>query len=197
MEVATSHASYRGMQGPHCDGVLRLVTNRLDLPAELVAEIYRLRWVIEQPQRTRGLHQITEVIRTGAATALSASGVRCCAVEAFLDVPSGGVARALSPALLASAARMARAQPGSRERRAGCPKRTSGERARATPTHALVGYHAEAVGKPLARLAEPAVPNRIAIVAFAHSMLTALRHPWLRWSATPATGHRAAPHVGR
>jgi len=24
-------------------------------------------------------------------------------------------------------------------------------------------------------------------------MLTALRHPWLRWSATPAPGARAAP----
>lgn len=46
------HESYRGMQGPHCDGVLRLVTNRLDLPAELVAEIYRLRWVIEMFFRT-------------------------------------------------------------------------------------------------------------------------------------------------
>ena len=29
----------RGWKGPHCDGVLRLVTNRLDLPAELIAEI--------------------------------------------------------------------------------------------------------------------------------------------------------------
>ena len=46
------HESYRGRQGPHCDGVLRLVTNRLDLPAELVAEIYRLRWVIEMFFRT-------------------------------------------------------------------------------------------------------------------------------------------------
>ena len=46
------HESYRGMQGPHCDGVLRLVTNRLDLPAELIAEIYRLRWVIEMFFRT-------------------------------------------------------------------------------------------------------------------------------------------------
>ena len=46
------HESYRGMQGPHCDGVLRLVTNRLDLPAELIAEMYRLRWVIEMFFRT-------------------------------------------------------------------------------------------------------------------------------------------------
>jgi hypothetical protein len=42
----------RGMRGPTCDGVLRLVTNRLDLPAELIAEIYRLRWVIEMVFRT-------------------------------------------------------------------------------------------------------------------------------------------------
>jgi len=33
------HESSRGWKGPHCDGVLRLVTNRLDLPAELIAEI--------------------------------------------------------------------------------------------------------------------------------------------------------------
>jgi hypothetical protein len=46
------HESYRGMQGPHCDGVLRLVTNRIDLPAELIAEMYRLRWVIEMFFRT-------------------------------------------------------------------------------------------------------------------------------------------------
>jgi IS4 transposase len=32
--------------------VLRLVTNRLDLPAELIAEMYRLRWVIEMFFRT-------------------------------------------------------------------------------------------------------------------------------------------------
>jgi len=31
--------------------VLRLVTNRLDLPAELIAEIYRLRWIIEMSFR--------------------------------------------------------------------------------------------------------------------------------------------------
>ena len=46
------HEGSRGMRGPTCDGVLRLVTNRLDLPAELIAEIYRLRWVIEMFFRT-------------------------------------------------------------------------------------------------------------------------------------------------
>ena len=46
------HESYRGMKGPDCDGLLRLVTNRLDLPAELIAEMYRLRWVIEMFFRT-------------------------------------------------------------------------------------------------------------------------------------------------
>jgi hypothetical protein len=46
------HESSRGTLGPHCDGVLRLVTNRLDLPAELIAEIYRLRWIIEMFFRT-------------------------------------------------------------------------------------------------------------------------------------------------
>lgn len=42
-----AHESYRGMQGPRCDGTLRIATNRLDLPAELIADIYRQRWLIE------------------------------------------------------------------------------------------------------------------------------------------------------
>jgi hypothetical protein len=46
------HAGCRNMRGPTCDGVLRLVTNRLDLPAELIAEMYRLRWMIEMFFRT-------------------------------------------------------------------------------------------------------------------------------------------------
>jgi hypothetical protein len=44
-----------------------------------------------------------------------------------------GVARAVEPALLASEARMARAQPASRERRAGCPQRTSGRNGTGNP----------------------------------------------------------------
>ena len=48
---ATPHSS-RGKRGgggtgPNCDGSLRIATNRLDLPAELIGEIYRLRWMIE------------------------------------------------------------------------------------------------------------------------------------------------------
>jgi IS4 transposase len=44
----TSRGKYRGSStGPSCDGQLRIATNRLDLPAELVSEIYRLRWLIE------------------------------------------------------------------------------------------------------------------------------------------------------
>jgi hypothetical protein len=46
------HESYRGMKGPRCDGVLRIVTNRLDLSAELIAEMYRLSWLIERFCRT-------------------------------------------------------------------------------------------------------------------------------------------------
>jgi IS4 transposase len=42
-----AHESYRGMKGPRCDGTLRIATNRLDLPAELIAGIYRQRWLIE------------------------------------------------------------------------------------------------------------------------------------------------------
>ena len=33
--------------GPSCDGKLRLVSDLLDIPAELIAEAYRLRWLIE------------------------------------------------------------------------------------------------------------------------------------------------------
>ena len=44
----TSRGKYRGgSTGPSCDGKLRIATNRLDLPAELVGEMYRLRWLIE------------------------------------------------------------------------------------------------------------------------------------------------------
>ncbi len=50
----TQHAS-RGVRsgrklsssGPGSDGILRIVTDMLDVPAELIAEIYRLRWTIE------------------------------------------------------------------------------------------------------------------------------------------------------
>jgi len=52
IETVKPHESSRGWKGPQCDGVLRLVTNRLDLPAELVAERYRLRWIIEMFFRT-------------------------------------------------------------------------------------------------------------------------------------------------
>lgn len=33
--------------GPSCDGRLRLATDLLDIPAELVAQAYRLRWLVE------------------------------------------------------------------------------------------------------------------------------------------------------
>jgi hypothetical protein len=45
--AATRHRSRGGYGGPRCDGTLRIATNRLDLPAELIGEIYRLRWLIE------------------------------------------------------------------------------------------------------------------------------------------------------
>ena len=44
----TSRGKYKGgSTGPSSDGKLRIATNRLDLPAELVSEMYRLRWLIE------------------------------------------------------------------------------------------------------------------------------------------------------
>jgi IS4 transposase len=36
-----------GKTGPPSDGVLRIATNLLDVPAEIIAEIYRRRWTIE------------------------------------------------------------------------------------------------------------------------------------------------------
>src|SRR5690606_31419430 len=33
--------------GPSSDGYLRIVTNNLDVPAEIVADLYELRWTIE------------------------------------------------------------------------------------------------------------------------------------------------------
>ena len=51
--VSASHHTSRGNSatgsstGPSCDGKLRLVTDLLDIPAELISEAYRLRWLIE------------------------------------------------------------------------------------------------------------------------------------------------------
>lgn len=36
-----------GTGGPSCDGILRIATNLLDVPAEIIADIYRHRWFIE------------------------------------------------------------------------------------------------------------------------------------------------------
>jgi hypothetical protein len=36
-----------GMGGPPSDGILRIATNLLDVPAEIIADIYRHRWMIE------------------------------------------------------------------------------------------------------------------------------------------------------
>lgn len=37
----------RGATGPSTDGKIRLMTNLLDVPAELISKLYRLRWLIE------------------------------------------------------------------------------------------------------------------------------------------------------
>jgi hypothetical protein len=39
--------SRAGSTGPACDGVLRLTTNLLDVPAEIIALLYHYRWTIE------------------------------------------------------------------------------------------------------------------------------------------------------
>ncbi len=44
----TTRGKYRGgSTGPGSDGQLRLATNLLDVPAELISKLYRLRWMIE------------------------------------------------------------------------------------------------------------------------------------------------------
>jgi IS4 transposase len=39
--------SRKGSTGPACDGVLRLATNMLDVPADIIALLYHNRWLIE------------------------------------------------------------------------------------------------------------------------------------------------------
>lgn len=43
----SSYYARKGSTGPACDGVLRLVTNLLDVPAEIIALLYQYRWTIE------------------------------------------------------------------------------------------------------------------------------------------------------
>jgi len=43
----TPHTSRGKSRGPDSDGILRIATNRLDVPAEIVGLIYRYRWTIE------------------------------------------------------------------------------------------------------------------------------------------------------
>ena len=44
----TSRGKYRGgSTGPDSDGILRIATNRLDVPAEIIGLIFRYRWAIE------------------------------------------------------------------------------------------------------------------------------------------------------
>jgi Transposase DDE domain len=52
VQVRTTPSSPRGKRpggktGPPSDGVLRIATNLLDVPAEIIADIYRQRWTIE------------------------------------------------------------------------------------------------------------------------------------------------------
>jgi hypothetical protein len=41
------HYARRGSTGQSCDGVIRLATNLLDVPAEIIALLYHYRWTIE------------------------------------------------------------------------------------------------------------------------------------------------------
>jgi hypothetical protein len=43
----SSHYKRKGSTGPACDGELRLATNLLDVPADIIALLYHYRWTIE------------------------------------------------------------------------------------------------------------------------------------------------------
>lgn len=45
--TAKPHQKRTNAPGPNCDGVIRLATNLLDVPAEIIALIYHYRWTIE------------------------------------------------------------------------------------------------------------------------------------------------------
>jgi hypothetical protein len=45
--ATTPHTSRGGSTGPGSDGILRIATNLLDVPAEVISLIYRFRWTIE------------------------------------------------------------------------------------------------------------------------------------------------------
>lgn len=47
IEIEVAAHVRTGTGGNNCDGRLRLVTDLMDVPAELIAEAYRLRWLIE------------------------------------------------------------------------------------------------------------------------------------------------------
>jgi hypothetical protein len=52
VQVRTTPSTPRGKQpggktGPPSDGVLRIATNLLDVPAEIIADVYRHRWTVE------------------------------------------------------------------------------------------------------------------------------------------------------
>ena len=42
-----SRRSKNGVSGPSSDGYLRIVTNNLEIPAEIIAALYELRWTVE------------------------------------------------------------------------------------------------------------------------------------------------------
>ena len=45
--LSAGHYGRRGSTGPSCDGFLRIATNLLDVPADIIALLYQYRWTIE------------------------------------------------------------------------------------------------------------------------------------------------------
>ena len=98
-----------------------------------------------QSQGTRGVHRKTTVALAGAAAAV-------------LDVPSGGFTRALSPAWLASAARMARGPEARSER----PARGRGQPRTGEPCRASAAYPSVSPGPGKSRRSTSARHRAIA-----------------------------------
>jgi hypothetical protein len=70
-----------GKTGPPSDGVLRIATNLLDVPAEIVAEIYRQRWTIELFFRffkhVLGCRHLLSTSRTGVEIQIYCAIIAC------------------------------------------------------------------------------------------------------------------------
>jgi hypothetical protein len=132
------HTGCRGMRGPTCDGVLRLVTNRLDLPAERIAEIDRLRWVIEMFFRTfkqlLGCKHLFSDKHNGVEIQASCAMIVCMLILIYTGENSARGSPCPRAGYGGKRSQDGEAQRTCSESRPGGPRRTSGERAWVAPS---------------------------------------------------------------